>query len=609
MKSQCGNHELLSIALAILICVLCTVGCNPRKTPTPVESSSKEQKPSGKTEPPIVKPDLQEQDSESEVAALHTEPGQEPSVAATEPAVPTAEMAAPESPSESWSVQRVIALAATGPVVVDLSVNIGGQSLDEAAEAATLRATTSITADMEKPWKWPALLDHPLVRSGWLGNLVPEADQRDELIKMYNSDGDEEVDEDELAAFLTRGLARGSAFRFSDIGSAPGAAASASPWEQLDTNRDSTLDKAEISNLQKVVRTFDLNADGIVTIAELQARRADTAPTAMRMTSMLDTKTGMAMATDQKPKLTARKILEHYTTLASVTREQWPGWNNEQWSSLDKDGDNQITRDEFEQFASAKAHVDVKIRFQVDSESTAVISANVQNENELQWASRLKAAGQVTGHSLALGINVVDSYTATSRASLRAQLANALSNPQVEMFLRNQLQLKEGAFDILDADQDDKLSDEEFEKAWDWVTAIRGSRILARWMLAESAWFGMADIDGDRRITEIEEQKLAGFLTGLDRDQDGAISPIEMPLAVQLEIVRTDDRFNVNSLVQPDQAEVERGWFAASDSNNDSFVNKSEFLGSAEDFLSYDADNDGFISASEAYKNPSGRVQ
>ena len=54
---------------------------------------------------------------------------------------------------------------------------------------------------------------------------------------------------------------------------------------------------------------------------------------------------------------------------------------------------------------------------------------------------------------------------------------------------------------------------------------------------------------------------------------------------------------------------VEVGWFAASDSNNDGFVNNSEFLGSNEDFQAYDADNDGFISATEAYNRPSSRLQ
>ena len=204
---------------------------------------------------------------------------------------------------------------------------------------------------------------------------------------------------------------------------------------------------------------------------------------------------------------------------------------------------------------------------------------------------------------------VSDSYTAANRASLRPQLAAALSNPQLAMVFRNQLQLGEGAFDVLDADNDDKLSDEEFENAWDWITAIRGNRILARWMFAESAWFRMADVDADSRLTQIELQKFNAFLNGLDRDKDGSISPIEIPITIRLEIARTDDRLAINFPTGTEMGTVEVGWFAASDSNNDGFVNNSEFLGSNEDFQAYDADNDGFISATEAYNRPSSRLQ
>ena len=129
-------------------------------------------------------------------------------------------------------------------------------------------------------------------------------------------------------------------------------------------------------------------------------------------------------------------------------------------------------------------------------------------------------------------------------------------------------------------------------------------------MLAESAWFRMADADADGRLTEIELKKFASFLAGLDYDKDGSISPFEMPLAVRLEIARTDDRMTVSfTPSQSDTPPVEVGWFAASDSNNDGVISKAEFLGSSEDFLAYDTDNDGFISATEAYKSPTSSLQ
>ena len=126
----------------------------------------------------------------------------------------------------------------------------------------------------------------------------------------------------------------------------------------------------------------------------------------------------------------------------------------------------------------------------------------------------------------------------------------------------------------------------------------------------------MADTDADGRATEMEVQKWSSNFIAFDQDKDGVVSPLEfphvglqIPFVMQLEITRSDDRLNA---VLPNPSETpatETGWFASSDSNNDGTINKSEFLGSAEDFSAYDTDNDGFISSTEAYKSPPARVQ
>lgn len=608
MKTKLGNQNSLMQVVAILCIGLVACGCSPKKPQSPIENETKNE-----SELPADEKVPTEADSIAPSTEPSTDPASPPlaeasdeSKSADSPTAPT-EPALSEEPPQTWSVQRIVALAATGPIVIDVSANIGGKSLDEAAKAATERAVAQIAKDLEKPWTWSKLLDHPLIRSGWLGNLVPEGEQRAQLISMYNTDGDEEVDDEELPAFLTRGLARGAAFRFTDIGSAPNATSSRTPWDQLDTNQDSSLDKSEIADMPNVVAKHDLNADGIVTISELQANRS-TMSTAMGG-GMLDSKSAISVGAEQNPQQFARKLLEHYASFGTVSRDQWPGWSDKRWNECDTNGDMLITSKELEAITTVHPELDLKIQFQSNPEAGLSLSAKVGNTSDFSWASRLKTAGQATGKSSVLAVVVTDSYTAASQASVRGQLSAALSNPQIAMFFRNQLQLSESAFDVLDADNDDKLSDEEFRNAWDWITAIRGSRILARWMFAESAWFRMADIDADGRVTAIELQKLAGYLATLDQDQDGSISPIEVPLATRLEIARTDDRIASNAPTGTEIAPTGTGWFAASDSNNDGFIGKSEFLGSNDDFLAYDADNDGFIAATEAYKSPTATLQ
>ena len=83
----------------------------------------------------------------------------------------------------SWSKRLLIALAADGPALLELSVGIGGQSLEDVAEvtieqmAATVLDDLSDSDDMpsqdaarrEKTQGWATLLQHPLIRSGWIG--------------------------------------------------------------------------------------------------------------------------------------------------------------------------------------------------------------------------------------------------------------------------------------------------------------------------------------------------------------------------------------------------------------------------------------------------------
>ena len=115
------------------------------------------------------------------------------------------------------------------------------------------------------------LLEHPLIQSGWLGNLVPDEDQQAQVIAMYNTNAGEEVEETELSAFLSRGLTRSSALRFTDIGRSPETFPSNSPWQQLDLNQDTVLDKSEIAAITNTLARFDVNSDRTLSIAELRS--------------------------------------------------------------------------------------------------------------------------------------------------------------------------------------------------------------------------------------------------------------------------------------------------------------------------------------------------
>ncbi len=584
------------------------------ESPTKFSDAQIAEAPNSKTEPvkvPATGPGMAEQSQLVPTAPLQPAPLQ-PAPLQPEPLQPAPSQ--PEAP-QTWSVTRVLALEANGPIVVDVSVNIDGRSLDEAATAATEKVIAYIEKDLERPWSWEKLLDHPLIRSGWLGNLTPDNQQRAQLINMYNRNGDDQVDDAEIAAFFSRGLARSSAFKFSNIGYAPGTVLDGSPWQQLDSNQDSSLDQTEIAAIANRVARYDLNADQVLTPPELQADRM-TAQAGMTNSSASQLMSDSTMTVNSKdePSRVANELLNKYTLLGFIERKTWPAWTDAQWSEFDSDADGKLSKMELERVATVPPHLNLKISFfQTDGRETQI---QVQTRtpadslaSNLVWNSRLNLTGQASSKSFALALSVNDSFTSANQRIIRNQLSAALSNPQLAMFIRTQLQLAENAFEVLDADQDSKLNDEEFERAWMWLSAVRGNRVLARWMLADTAWFQVADADADNRVTEMELKKFAMDLPGLDQDQDKLLTPREIPTAVRLEIARTDSRLSFTPPPTSVAPTSESGWFAATDTNSDGSLSSAEFLGSEKDFREYDVDGDDFISQQEAFKRFGDGVQ
>lgn len=593
-----SNRSIAFATVIVSCCLLSSAGCNSRKPTAMEKPPAADTATPPKSEPPTA--------DATDVAADLAAESEEFDVASAEKNIVSAEPSA--EVQQTWSTQRVVALPQNRPIVIDISVNIDGQSLEEATDNATRATIARIERDLQRPWTWEQLLDHPLTQSGWLGNLVPKEDQRAQLIAMYDKDSNDEVEDAELAEFLTRGLARSSPLRFTDIGNAPDFVASESPWHQLDLNQDSQLDETELAAASTTLSRYDLNADRILTLQELQSDRSagDRGMSSSGM-AMLDYKSSFAIDSKQKNEKVALGLIRKYTSFDSLTREVWSRWEDKLWSAFDMNSDGILVTEEVERIVTTPPALALKFQFHQDGSASA-IQATV-GQNEFEWNSRLETSGKINGRDFLLMATVNDSFSSASRSIIRNQLAAALVNPQIAAAILAQLQLGDEAFKTLDADSDGQLSDAEFNDAWQWLMAIRGNRILARWMLADKAWFQVGDSDGDNRLTEIELQKLPGRLAELDRDKDGLLSPNELPLAIRLEIARTDNRLNLNLPSSGVPTPSDGGWFAATDSNSDGFIGNVEFLGSIEDFQAYDSDNDGFISREEAYKDNKSYVQ
>lgn len=522
--------------------------------------------------------------------------------------------------SGNWTTKRLFALGTGGPFIIELQIGIAGQSLEEASAGVTEKLAEELFADIEKPVTWEKLIEHPLVKSGWLGNLVADEDQESQLIGMYDSDQDDEVGIEELGAFLSRGLARNDPLQVSDIGNAPDRVPNISPWDVMDQNDDHSLDQKEIEELEAQVSRMDYNGDSIVALPEISGMQNTTQAQGMGMNSMsmLDT-TSLIIGADldaEDPEVQSRAIrglaqdlLEHYTFLEGIPRDQWKDWTDTRWKQIDENGDDNLVRNELKALATIEPDAALKISFpnlEVDTEEpfkAHAMSPESDEPAETRWQVT-NDGGRLAGNGCVAEVAIEDAYGQGSRQILRQRLAAAIKDTQLQTFFTSQLQLKEGAFDLVDSNENEKLDDEEFESVWRWLSARQGTRMLARWMIASRPWFQILDEDGDKRLTSREMSQAAATALRLDADEDGLVTPNELPLLVRLELRRTDNRLNVGNLGLPNQQEAAspaQDWFAAMDTNNDGYIANDEFLGESDDFELLDEDKDGFLVREEVY--------
>lgn len=521
---------------------------------------------------------------------------------------------------DSSTRERLIALVNSGPVIVDLSVSIGDQDLTKASQEVVNRIASELLGDGKTLITWGQLLEMPLVKSGWLGNLLADEEQQDQLISMYDTARDDLVSTDELAAFLSRGLSRGSPMQISVNGAALDEDPNESPWGPIDANQDHSLDLSERQGCREEILRFDFNGDGIVTVQELSQVSRPQTQASMRMGSLLDTTTLLVADGIQAEPISEREkavrrvaqsLLNQYSFLDDIVRDQWSAWTDSRWFALDTSRDGILSRIELERIAElpSDAHISLRLPAWDADENTPTGTAsltaedNIQSPRPVKWQST-RDGGRLSGLGCIIETRLEDAFSLQAKQMLRQQLQAALADAQLRTLISRQLQLQDGAFQLLDTDGDQMLDDEEFQRVWRWLNSRQGTRLLVRSTTSSRAWFPVFDQDGDGRIIATELTQIEQALQELDTNRDEILTPDELPLIIRLALSRTDSRLNSGSMGLPGRGNpvpAEMDWFGAMDTNGDGVVGHVEFLGEEGDFNDLDLDKDGFLAREEVY--------
>lgn len=516
-------------------------------------------------------------------------------------------------PKGNWTTQRLIAATVKGPVVIDLLLQVGENELVAASEAAIEPIAKKLIDSSTEKVEWKTILDQPLLKSGWLGNLVADAAQVDQLIAMYDKDKNGLVETLELTLYLTRGLSRTAPLSLSDIGNEPANNDTESPFGPMDVDKDNALSKDELQGAGGVLSKFDFNGDSIVSLTELSSTDEVQMVANRRMGRMLKSSSLIFEAPSSSIEdVAARKkglqrkvveLMEFYSFLGEIERDQWPSMNDSQWANLDANGDKQLTRSELLAIFQCPPMVKIALRLPTPDEKSVKPTWFAEStDGSFAWAAS-ESTSEIGLGTCCVKFDFEESFTDFARTVLRTQLNEALNNAQLQQFLTQQLQLREGAYEVADANRDGKLDDDEFANVWKWLTARQSARLQSRWMVSARPWFQLLDRDLNQSIGEVEMSQLATQFAQFDADTDGEVAAGELPTVYRLRISRNEQRLNLpipnSPTAQP--AVQDSDWFSAMDTNRDGSIGRAEFLGASSDFRAADKNGDGFISKSEVY--------
>jgi Ca2+-binding EF-hand superfamily protein len=523
-------------------------------------------------------------------------------------------------------VERLLVLTPAGPLVVEASMTIDGQSFREPREKLVdeLLAVADTNKDGKSTWAEAAANSRNFIgQLQYFGN----EEQRKQYLESLDLNKDGIVDRYE-ARMMIAGRSGGGdfiltaspAYGLAGVGGGGGVVvtsqgqvfsaggAGSDLRALLDTDGDGTLSAKEIAAAPERLKSRDADDNDVLESTEIGGGAATgrrTGTVAARPAA--GGRTGFSLAVLLGPTANAANLLAALKQAygdkdGRLTAKSFPALRK-LFEAVDANHDGEWKEDEVLGLNRTPPHVRLKISFGKNGQGLVIDSlAEIEKPAEAGGSNN---AVVVPGVKLAFlanpaGPQTID-YSNTAKSYMAAYDKNQNGYIDKEEMAGNLA----GTFAMWDANDDGKVYAEEIAASFNRQNAPLMSQVRATVTAQGNSLFAALDANGDGRLGLREMRNAPERIRAFDKNHDGQVTPDEIPLSMTVSFGVGNAGYYTYAQGgggQPAGRGASRGpdWFTRMDRNNDGDVTEREFLGTPEQFKKLDTNGDGFIDRSEA---------
>ncbi len=623
------------VATMLCLAVAGSLGCH-RDHPPAVDSATTPNN-GGQTETPDSSPSTAPDETSLEKEAENGEPTRRESLEGefapkSSDAPLTAAPTTPPLPTR----QRLLLLPTAGPLIVELSMTDGDQSLQDSWREHVGSVLAIVDANSDDVTVWSEVLSSTPLNRLLFGIGDTNEDQQSTIARSYDANGDGQVQPDELLRLMGRNQDSWSGLMIQASPVDSMQAINRSPLRRwLDQNGDGILSESDRATAAMRLRQRDDDDDDLLFAADFGPPPVSTDGPAYqqrkgpRLVRIIDPQTNWSRVLAD---------LEDIYAFGSALTAADLGDQCQLFDQLDENNDDELTIREFARLATVPPELSITVdmathRLGVEQppaieQSSAAVETESQSpaeEHAEPTTPHLKRDSVTPSFSsdgqrmtVDFGLMTLDvgfDEPPNSPATIAGTDAkNAFSQLDADSneYLDEQESLSFanlGRMSDFDTDGNDRIEFPEFQLLVRLVQSIAESGTILKVAPLGDPVFAMIDSNKNGVLESREIDRAGPTLEIVDTNRDGHLSLSEIGMTVSIRLtnrpiaqpaMRNSNVPYVVNRQSDDESPQTPAWFQAMDQNGDQVIVIREFLGADTTFDQLDKNGDSYLSPDEA---------